>query len=155
MNLPNPKGQVLKSIFNGVLEATFLYNNGEFIEADLHSAIVDSSCHLIEQIVDVLKPSPTPGRAHYLFNMRQMITILQNLRKLSNSQRADANTVVSLWRHEIFLTIGDQIPRLTDQAWLQSIVTETIKEVMDIKDYIIEKLTFNFFKEIETILWKK
>ena len=84
-----------------------------------------------------------------------MITILQNLRKLSNSQRADANTVVSLWRHEIFLTIGDQIPRLTDQAWLQSIVTETIKEVMDIKDYIIEKLTFNFFKEIETILWKK
>ena len=144
LNLPNPKGPVLKSIFNGILEATFLYNAGEFIEADLHTAIVDASCNLLEQIVDVLKPSPTPGRMHYLFNMRQMITILQNLRKLSNAQRADATTVISLWRHEIFVTIGDQISRLTDQAWLQSVVTDTIKEVMKM-NVLKFALNSNFF----------
>ena len=77
LNLPNPKPQALKSIFNGVLEATLLYNEREFIEADLHGALVDASAHLIEQISEVLRPCPTPGREHYLFNMRHMITVLQ------------------------------------------------------------------------------
>jgi hypothetical protein len=77
--------------------------------------------------------------------MRQMITILQNLRKLSNTQRADATTVISLWRHEINLTIGDQIPRLTDQAWLQNIINETIKEVRDMILNNDIKLTLKIF----------
>ena len=113
-----------------------LYSEKEFIEADLHAAIVDSSCSLLEQIVDVLKPCPTPGREHYLFNMKHMITVLQNMRKLSSQQRADNTTVISLWKHEVLLTIGDQIPRLTDQSWLQSIVSDTLKDV---------KLKFSFF----------
>jgi hypothetical protein len=120
----------LKSIFNGVLEATLLYNEKEFIEADLHSALVDASCQLLEQMNDVFKPCPTPGREHYLFNMRQMITVLQNLRKLSDAHRADSTLVISLWRHEVFLTIGDQIPRLTDHSWLKHTVSEVIKDVI-------------------------
>lgn len=75
--LPVPSGNALKSIFNGTLEASMLYDEKASIDADLHSLIIDASVNLLEMINEVLKPCPTPGRQHYLFNMKTIITILQ------------------------------------------------------------------------------
>ena len=75
--LPFPTGQALKSIFNGILEASLLFNDKASIDADLHGSIIDSSILLLDHINEVLKPCPTPGRQHYLFNMKTIITILQ------------------------------------------------------------------------------
>jgi hypothetical protein len=75
--LPVPTGQALKSIFNGTLEASLLFNDKASIDPDLHGSIIDSSILLLDHINDVLKPCPIPGRQHYLFNLKTIITILQ------------------------------------------------------------------------------
>ena len=75
--LPVPSGTALKSIFNGTLEASMLFNEKAGLDTDLHSALIDSSVKLLELINEVLRPCPTPGRQHYLFNMKTIITILQ------------------------------------------------------------------------------
>jgi hypothetical protein len=77
IHLPTPKGSILKSIFNGTLEATMLFNEKMTLESDLHVALIETSSKLLDRIVDVLKKCPMPGRQHYLFNMKHIITILQ------------------------------------------------------------------------------
>lgn len=127
--LPAPSGQSLRSIFTGTLEASMLYNEKSSIDSDLHSCIIDASCALLEQISDVLRPCPTPGRQHYLFNMQTIITILQGLRKLTEVQRNENLTIISLWRYEVFATIGFQLARHADFFWLESIVNQIITDV--------------------------
>lgn len=75
--LPSPNGQALRTIFNGTLEASMLYNEKAGIDVDLHNAIIEASVNLLEMVIDVLRPCPTPGRQHYLFNMKSIIVILQ------------------------------------------------------------------------------
>lgn len=54
-----------------------LFNEKMTLESDLHTALVEASSKLLDQIVEVFKKSPMPGRQHYLFNMKHIITILQ------------------------------------------------------------------------------
>ena len=75
--LPTPQGQVLRSILSGALEASMIYTEQSNIDTELAQAIVDASMSLLVAVSDVLKACPTPGREHYLFNMRTIITILQ------------------------------------------------------------------------------
>lgn len=56
--------------------------------------------------------------------------MLKGLCKLNETQRNDATTVISLWRYEVFSTIGDQLPRYSDLYWFESVVKDLIKEVM-------------------------
>ena len=37
--------------------------------------------------------------------------------------------IISLWRHEVFSTIGSQLARYSDLYWLESTVGDIIKEV--------------------------
>lgn len=142
--LPTPNSQALKSIFNGTLEAALLFNEKTSIDADLHSALVDASVSLLEMVGDVLKACPTPGRQHYFFSMKTIISILKGMSKLNEAQRNDAVTIVSLWKYEIFATIGYQLPRYSDLYWLESSVNDLIKEVMNKNFYLfIAKIIIN------------
>jgi hypothetical protein len=53
----------------------------------------------------------------------------KNLRKLSDFQRNENSLVLSLWRSEIFATIGHQLSRQSDYNWLEFQVQELIKQV--------------------------
>ena len=53
----------------------------------------------------------------------------KGLSKLNETQRNDSVTLVSLWRYEIFATIGSQLPRYSDLYWLESTVEDLIKNV--------------------------
>lgn len=127
--LPTPNSHALKSIFNGTLEAALLFNEKTNIDVDLHNAIVDASVSLLEMIGEVLRPCPTPGRQHYLFNMKTIISILKGMCKLNEQQRNDPVMIVSVWKYEIFATIGYQLPRYSDLYWLESVVNDLINEV--------------------------
>ncbi|RMZ99778.1 dynein gamma flagellar outer arm-like [Brachionus plicatilis] len=105
-----------------------LFNEKSSLDSDLHAALIDSSVKLLELVSEVFKPCPTPGRQHYLFNMKTIITILQNLRMLSDTQRTDNLFIISLWRHEVFSTIGNQLPRHADSCWLECTLNDLIKQ---------------------------
>lgn len=51
------------------------------------------------------------------------------MRILNDTQRNDNVFVISLWRHEVFSTIGNQLPRHTDSYWLECIINDLIKTV--------------------------
>lgn len=65
------------------------------------------------------------------------------MRILSDSQRNDNLFVVSLWRHEVFSTIGNQLPRNSDNYWLESTVNDLIKQVKIFLNR--KKILFLFF----------
>jgi len=154
--LPIPSGQALKSIFHGTLEASMFYSEKSGLDSDLHTALIEASCSLLDAVNQVLKPCPTPGRQHYMFNMKTIITILQvcspfspflkfidefdyflplffkGLRKLSETQRNESLVVVSFWRDEIISTIGCQMTRYSDLNWLETYVKDLIKQVISL-----------------------
>lgn len=47
------------------------------LDSELHATLIEASCSLLNAVNQVLNPCPTPGRQHYMFNMRTIITILQ------------------------------------------------------------------------------
>ncbi len=76
IHLPQAKNQALKSILGGILEYSLLQNDRQPFEYDLQTIIIDASYNLLEQVTEVLKACPTPGREHYIFNMKHIVTIL-------------------------------------------------------------------------------
>lgn len=75
--LKTPRGQALKSIFHGTLEASMLFGEKNGLDSELHALLVEANISLLEAVNQVLNPCPTPGRQHYMFNMKTIITILQ------------------------------------------------------------------------------
>jgi hypothetical protein len=120
---------VLKNIFSGTLEASMIYDDKSNIDSELSTSIIDASIVFLDSLKDTLKSCPMAGRQHYIFNMKTIITILQGLRKLNDTQRNDNLMIISLWRHEILSTIGNQMARHSDLCWLESTVDNIIKEV--------------------------
>ena len=52
-------------------------NQGMGLPQEFHEQIVMASCMLLNSLQDVLRPSPTPGRCHYLFNLREITRVFQ------------------------------------------------------------------------------
>ena len=52
-------------------------NQGMGLPQEFHEQIVMASCMLLNSMQDVLKPSPTPGRCHYQFNLRDITRVFQ------------------------------------------------------------------------------
>ena len=52
-------------------------NQGTGLPQEFHEQIVTASCKMLSGIQDVLRPSPTPGRCHYQFNLRDITRVFQ------------------------------------------------------------------------------
>lgn len=98
-------------------------------------------------------------------SIRSIFNFLKGLRKLNEIQRNENLVILSLWRNEIFSTIGCQLTRYSDLNWLECSVDELIKEVIYQSFYTqLQKQTFfnlkkknktknyEFFKEKPSLL---
>ena len=75
--LPTPQADALKSIIHGVLDATMVQGDHQSLDIELHNALVQASGRMLSAAKSVLKPSPMPGRRHYLFTLRDIVTCFQ------------------------------------------------------------------------------
>ncbi|KAL5009692.1 hypothetical protein ScPMuIL_011997 [Solemya velum] len=124
-NLPAPQDAALKSIVHGILEANVTDNEKPGLEIDLHNHIVRASCDLLSALQDVLRPTPMPGRYHYLFTLKDITQCFQCMKRLPDESMADEHMVVSLWKHEITRIIRDRISRTSDLIWFDETLGKT------------------------------
>ncbi|XP_053397319.1 dynein axonemal heavy chain 5-like isoform X6 [Mercenaria mercenaria] len=127
-NLPGPQDEALKSIVHGILEANVTDNDKPGLEIDLHNNIVKASCQILQALQTVLRPTPLPGRYHYLFTLKDLTTCYQCLKRLPDESMADEVMVVSLWKHEMNRIIRDRISRSSDLNWFDEIMEKTVSQ---------------------------
>ncbi|BFZ10052.1 hypothetical protein BsWGS_13093 [Bradybaena similaris] len=140
--LPAPQDDSLRSIVNGILEVNMRSGGAPGLNLDLHKAIVSVSCDMLKAIQNVLRPSPTPGRHHYLFTLKDIKSCFQCLKNLAHESRVDDVMVVSLWKHELVRTVRDRITQTADLNWfdekLGGIITGMWKNTMsDLHDHFV------------------
>ncbi|XP_066569884.1 dynein axonemal heavy chain 8 [Amia ocellicauda] len=126
--LPAPEGSRLRHIIFTTLQENMAKNDVQQLEKHLHSALVSTSCSLLESIKTTLRPSDVWGRQHYLFSLREMIRAFECLSILTDRQRKDADLVLSLWQHEIRHIVGDRLCRHADLNWFQQQLRNTIEQ---------------------------
>lgn len=52
-------------------------NNLTALDADLAGGVVKASCQLLAAVSVALRPSPSPGRRHYSFSLKDIATCFQ------------------------------------------------------------------------------
>lgn len=56
-----------------------LYDSHPGLEIDVHNALVQASCKMLAAVKHVLRPTSMPGRKHYLFTLKDIVTCFQVL----------------------------------------------------------------------------
>ncbi|XP_070190368.1 uncharacterized protein [Littorina saxatilis] len=141
-SLPPAHDESLKTVVNGILEANMTQQESPGLDLDLHNALVNMSCDMLTAAQSVLRPTPMPGRYHYLFTLKDISKCFQCLRRLADESKADEGTVVALWRHEVSRIMRDRISRSTDLLWFddkleQALVQHWSKLEEKIPDYFV------------------
>jgi len=104
---------------------------------DLCPTIVESSIIIFERAMDELLP--TPAKAHYQFNLRDIWKVFQGMCSLSAKKVQDPMVVMRCWTHENMRVYGDRLINETDRTWFlegaSKLLTEQFKakpaEVLD------------------------
>ena len=52
-------------------------NDKPGLEIELHNTVVKASCQILTAVQNVLRPTPLPGRHHYLFTLKDLTTAFQ------------------------------------------------------------------------------
>ncbi|XP_066278010.1 uncharacterized protein [Branchiostoma lanceolatum] len=127
VHLPAQQGQDLESVVNSMLEANMSFD-GQGLDTELHNSLTAASCELLTTVQDVLRPSPMPGRQHYMFTLRNIAKAFQCMKRLTSESRADEKMVVGLWRHEVWHIMENSICRRSDQNWFNHNLQEILKK---------------------------
>ncbi|ESO89151.1 hypothetical protein LOTGIDRAFT_229063 [Lottia gigantea] len=128
-HLPAPQDEALKSIVNGILDSNMTDQDATGLDLDLHNGLVQASCELLTEIQSVLRPTPMPGRYHYLFTLKDITKCFQCLQRLADESKADDLMVISLWKHETQRIMRDRICRTSDLNWFDDKLDKLIEKI--------------------------
>ena len=64
------------------------------IDLDMHNVIVNASFEMLSAVQRVLRPTPMPGRRHYMFNLRDFVNCFNvSLSNFINNSSTKLNTL--------------------------------------------------------------
>ncbi|CAD7963334.1 unnamed protein product [Amoebophrya sp. A120] len=70
---------------------------------------------------------PTPARAHYLFNLRDIWKVFMGVCALLPKKVEGPIVLLRCWCHEVSRVFGDRLIDAGDRTWLQNLLEEKIK----------------------------
>lgn len=129
IGVPSFDDLTLDKIFSTILQWHF----AQFPEAiaSLAPSLISATARVYRGALASLLP--TPLKSHYTFNVRDFSRVIQGLLMLKPTT-ATAETVVSLWQHEVDRVFGDRLIDDTDRLWLARFTQNVVKEQFSLSE---------------------
>ena len=122
-------GESLRYIFNTVMDWLFLFNTPvpwpEPVKG-LKDSIVATTILIYEETMRKFKP--TPAKAHYTYNLRDVSKIFQGISKSSPKAIVKEDDMLKLWAHECLRVFQDRLISNEDRDIFLTMMKGTIKE---------------------------
>ena len=91
--------------------------------------LVEAQKHLFKEVLaDLL---PTPSRAHYLFNLRDIWKVFLGVCALIPKKVPETIVVARCWTHEVNRVFGDRLIDDGDRVWLKNKLDHYIKDELE------------------------
>ena len=116
INMTFPQESQLKRIFGSMITQK-LHDFDDEVK-NLASVVTDATIELYGEVLN--KFLPTPAKIHYLFNLRDISRVFQNLLRANKKYQDSKPAFVRLWIHECFRVFCD---RLIDDKDREAFVT--------------------------------
>ena len=142
LSMPEASSETMKSIFGGILDG-FLDIFPTEIRGMGNSA-VNATIDVYENIREQMRP--TPSRAHYMFNLRDVAKVIQGILQASPETVNTPQTFVRLWIHEAMRVFHDRLVSSEDRLWFTKLAAEkssrdfyqrsTYEEIFEPEEYV-------------------
>ena len=120
LSMPEASSATMKSIFGGILDGFLDIFPTEI--RGLGSSAVNATIDVYENIREEMRP--TPSRAHYMFNLRDVAKVIQGVLQASVDTVVTPNTFVRLWVHEAMRVFHDRLVSAEDRIWFTKLAWE-------------------------------
>jgi dynein heavy chain len=122
--VPPASDAVLKSIFESILGGYLAA--GKFTKdiQGLTAPVVLSTISIYSRIADELRP--TPAKAHYTFNLRDVSKVFQGVLMMKNKQAPNVKVFAKGWIHEILRVFCDRLINMADRSHFTHLVVEYV-----------------------------
>ncbi|CUE71257.1 dynein heavy chain, putative [Bodo saltans] len=108
----------VQRIFGSILQGFLSTFNGDV--RGLSTGIARATIDVFKKVAAELLP--TPERAHYVFNMRDIGRVVQGVTQSSPSEYLVRNDMLRLWVHECFRVFCDRLISSSDRSRFRSII---------------------------------
>ena len=122
--------ETIKRIFQTILG--IFITKGKFPDdvANLNEKIINSILKVYTAIREKLKP--TPDKAHYTFNMRDISKTIQGVCSAHPPATQNAPSMLRLWWHENTRVFGDRLTTAADRTILSELLGTEMKETFEL-----------------------
>jgi dynein heavy chain len=116
-------------VFNTIL-SNFLKSFADDIQ-NISESVVNGTINIINQVrVDLL---PTPEKAHYTFNLRDIASVVQGCMSCSNKKVSTSKGFVRLWVHESRRVFSDRFVSYDDVSYFEGLLETQCDEQFGMK----------------------
>ena len=140
LSMPQSDNETMKTIFGSILDG-FLSIFPTEVRALGRNAI-SATISVYESIREEMRP--TPSRAHYTFNLRDVAKVIQGILQCTTETCDKPQTFVRLWIHEALRVFHDRLVSDEDRKWFTTLTAEkssrdfyqrwTYEEIFDPED---------------------
>ena len=120
LSMPEASPRTMKSIFGGILDGFLDIFSTEI--RGMGSGAINATIDVYETIREEMRP--TPSRAHYTFNLRDVAKVIQGILQASTETVNTPQTFVRLWVHEAMRVFHDRLVSDSDRVWFTKLAAE-------------------------------
>ena len=129
VSIPDIDDDNMKLIFVAILDSFFKPFNDD-VKSRI-STVVDSSIEIYNTVIRELRP--TPSRAHYLFNLRDLAKVVGGLLSSIPKKMNTLNDLLRMWMHEAARTFRDRLVDDTDRTWFDELIKKQLQKHFKLK----------------------
>merc|ERR1719171_778516 len=116
VNMVPPLQSSVSMIYGSILKASFTAKRGAKPDVmELSAKLVMATVDLWDKVKKSLLP--TPSRFHYIFTMRELSRVFQQVMSTPLESIGNKEVLVNLWRHENTRVFADKLARIVDKEF--------------------------------------